>query len=128
MEHPYRRQLTNKKIDRLLQVMKQFRLYDREVPIQVICTLLYIGSRNTCHKQALEEDLNLTSASSSRNTDWLSKEHRLKLPSGERKAGLDLIRKEVDLTRRQRLTLTKKGEDLMKQIEEILYGKSSDVG
>tara|TARA_Y100001963_G_scaffold12140_1_gene15316 strand:- start:46 stop:402 length:357 start_codon:yes stop_codon:yes gene_type:complete len=114
---PYRRQLTDLKIEKLLKVINLLRLYDREIPAQVIATLLYVGSHNECHKQALEEELNFTTASSSRNTDWLSKQHRLNKP------GLNLITKEVDQTnkRRQLLTLTKKGEDLMKQIKEILY-------
>tara|TARA_R100000781_G_scaffold3687_1_gene5026 strand:+ start:1717 stop:2085 length:369 start_codon:yes stop_codon:yes gene_type:complete len=114
---PYRRQLTDHQIEKLLKVINLLRLYDREVPAQVIATLLYVGSHNDCHKQALELDLNFTTASGSRNTDYLSKEHRLNKP------GLNLITKEVDQTnkRRQVLKLTKKGEDLMNQIKEILY-------
>ena len=117
MEPNLRRKLTDDKIDRLLKVINLLRLYDREVPAQVLATLFYIGSHNHCHKTALEEDLNFTTASSSRNTDKLSKDHRLG------KAGLDLIVKEVEEVspRRQRLRLTKKGEDLMNQIKTILY-------
>ncbi len=79
--------------------------------------LLYVASHDRCHKGALEEDLNISIASSSRNTDWLSKDHRLNKP------GLDLIRKSLDDSnrRRQVLSLTKKGEDLVKQIKTILY-------
>ena len=112
-----RRKLTDEKIERLLKVYKLFRLYDREIPAQVLATLFYIGSHNDCHKTALEEDLNFTTASSSRNTDKLSKDHRLG------KAGFDLIVKEVEeeAPRRQRLKLTKKGEDLMNQIKQLLY-------
>ena len=95
---------------------------------QELATLFYVGSRHDCHKTALEEDLNFTTASSSRNTDKLSKDHRLDGKLGKNgklivKAGLDLIIKEVEeeAPRRQRLRLTKKGEDLMKQIKQILY-------
>jgi DNA-binding MarR family transcriptional regulator len=118
MEQNLRRKQTDDQIERLLKVINLLRLYDREVPAQVLATLLYIGSRHDCHKTALEEDLNFTTASSSRNTDKLSKDHRLG------KAGLDLIIKEVEEEppRRQRLRLTKKGEDLMNQIKQILYG------
>ena len=117
MEPNLRRNLTDNKIERLLKVINLLRLYDREVPAQVLATLFYIGSHNDCHKTALEEDLNFTTASSSRNTDKLSKDHRLG------KAGYDLIVKEVEQVspHRQRLKLTKKGEDLMTQIKQILY-------
>ena len=116
MDPNLQRKLTDEKIERLLKVINLLRLYDREVPAQVLATLFYIGSHNDCHKTALEEDLNFTTASSSRNTDKLSKDHRLG------KAGFDLITKEVEEdSRKQRLRLTKKGEDLMNQIKQILY-------
>ena len=113
---PYRRPLTDSKIEKVLKVINLLRLYDREFSAQVMATLLYVASHNECHKQALEEDLNFTTASGSRNTDRLSKFHRLNKP------GLDLIKKEVDPDnkKRQLLSLTKKGEDLIKQIKEIL--------
>ena len=112
-----RRKQTDEKIDRLVKVVKQLRLQKREMSAQELATLFYIGSRHDCHKTALEEDLNFTSASGSRNTDKLSKDHRLG------KAGYDLIVKEVEQVSpyRQRLKLTKKGEDLMTQIKQILY-------
>ena len=117
MDPNLRRKVTDEKINRLVEVVKQLRLQKREMSAQELATLFYIGSRNNCHKTALEEDLNFTTASSSRNTDKLSKDHRLG------KAGLNLITKEVEEdSRRQRLRLTKKGEDLMNQIKQILYG------
>ena len=117
MEPNLRRKQTDDKIERLLKVINLLRLYDREVPAQVLATLFYIGSRHDCHKTALEEDFNFTTASSSRNTDKLSKNHRLG------KAGYDLIVKETEEVSpyRQRLKLSKKGEDLMTQIKQILY-------
>ena len=118
MDPNLRRKVTDEKINRLVEVVKQLRLQKREMSAQELATLFYIGSRNNCHKTALEEDLNFTTASSSRNTDKLSKDHRLG------KAGYDLIVKEIEEEppRRQRLRLTKKGEDLMNQIKQILYG------
>ena len=117
MEPSLRRKVTDKQINRLVEVIKQLRLQKREMSAQELATLFYIGSRNDCHKTALEQDLNFTTASSSRNTDKLSKDHRLG------KAGLDLIVKETEAGSpfRQRLRLTKKGEDLMNQIKQILY-------
>ena len=116
---PLRRQVTDPKIERLLKAINLLRLYDREFPAQLMSVLLYVASHDNCHKQALEEDLNISMASGSRNTDWLSKQHRLNKP------GLDLIKKCIDPSykRRQVLSLTKKGEDLVNQIKEILYEK-----
>ena len=70
----------------------------------------------------------MTRASVSRNTDWLSKQHRLILPSGKRSPGLGLIKKEVDPIDRRRsvLALTKKGEELLNQIKDILFQENSN--
>ena len=129
--NPLQRRVTDLSIDRLFEAIECIRTFDtehnsHEMSISVLISLLYIGSRNECHKQALEEDLLLTKASASRNTDMLSKHHRLLLPSGKRKPGLGLIRKEVDPGDRRRtlLTLTKKGETLFTQVKQILYGKT----
>jgi len=129
MEPNLRRKLTDEKIERLLKVYKLLRFYDREIPAQVLATLFYIGSHNDCHKTALEEDLNFTTASSSRNTDKLSHTHRFngKLDKNGKpmvRAGYGLIYKEAEEVSpyRQRLKLTKKGEDLMNEIKQILYG------
>lgn len=115
---PLKRTRTNPKIERLLKVLNQIRVLDRELPIQVMAVFFYIASHDNCHKLAMEEDLHLTTASGSRNTDWLSKYHRLNKP------GLDLITKEVDPfdRRRQILSLTPKGRQLAQLIEDILYG------
>lgn len=115
---PLRRTLTNPDMERMLQVMDLFRMLDKEVPAQVIACFLYIASHDNCHKSALEQDLELSTASGSRNTDWLSEHHRL------RKPGMNLITKEVDPSNRKRiqLKLTPKGRDLVKRIEAILYG------
>jgi len=133
---PLRRNLTDLTIDRLSQAIELIRLSDpdrksNELPLHVLAVLLYVASHDDngkgCHKQALEEDLPLiTRAGSSRNTDWLSKHHRLLLPSGRRKPGLGLIKKEVDIAdkRRSVLTLTKKGRELVNQIKDVLYGET----
>ena len=103
--------------------MKKLQKFDREVPAQVVSTYLYVATHDGCHSQAMMEDLELTAASASRNTDWLTKRHRLG------KSGLDLIVKEVDPTnrRRQILRLTPKGKQLIHSICETLYG-DQDMG
>tara|TARA_B100001250_G_C19568138_1_gene686443 strand:- start:20 stop:415 length:396 start_codon:yes stop_codon:yes gene_type:complete len=128
--NPLQRRLTDPTVERLANAIECIRTFDEEhgsseLPIQVLTILLYVGAHNGAHKQALEEDLpGMTRASVSRNTDWLSKQHRLILPSGKRRPGLGLIKKEVDPTDRRRsvLTLTKRGEELLTQIKDILYG------
>ena len=116
--NPLRRTLTNPDMERVLQVMDLFRMLDKEVPAQVIACFLYIASHDNCHKTALEQDLEMSTASGSRNTDWLSDHHRLQKP------GMNLITKEVDPSHRKRiqLKLTDKGRDIVERIEEILYG------
>jgi len=126
---PLQRRVTDLSIDKLLEAIELIRNNNptngsQEISISVLSTLLYVGSRNECHKQALEEDLEMTRASTSRNSDMLSKHHRLLIASGKRKPGLGLIKKEVDVSNRRRsiLTLTKKGETLFTQIKDVLYG------
>ena len=115
--NPLKGDLTNNNIHKLLRAFELLRIMDREVPGQVVSTFLYIASHNPCHKQKLEQDLGFTTASASRNSDWLSEWHRL------RKRGLGLITKERDECNRRRilLRLTPKGEALARQLEEILY-------
>ena len=128
---PLQRRVTDSDIDRVFEAIEFIRKFDQdngshEISISVLASLLFVGSRNGAHKQALEEDLDMTRSSSSRNTDILSKWHRLILPSGKRKPGLGLIKKEVDGSDRRRslLTLTKKGEELITQLKDILYGET----
>ena len=110
---PLRRTLTNPDMERMLQVMDLFRMLDKEVPAQVIAFFLYIASHDNCHKSALEQDLELSTASGSRNTDWLSEHHRL------RKPGMNLITKEVDPSNRQRiqLKLTPRSEEHTSELQ-----------
>lgn len=115
---PLRKQLTDPSLEPLLEVINIVRQLDREMPAQVLATLFYVATHDDCHKQALEEELEFTAASGSRNTDWLSDKHRLGKP------GLGLITKNVDPSnrRRQTLKLTTKGHKLMSQLRGVLYG------
>jgi len=115
---PLRKEVTDPEMGGLLKVVELFQVLDREIPAQVMATFLYVATHDECHKQALEEALSFSTASGSRNTDWLSKQHRLNKP------GLDLIIKEVDPTNRRRtiLKLSPKGKTLVKQIKALLYG------
>lgn len=115
---PYRRTVTNPDMDRLSRVMNLLRMLDDKVPAQVLACLFYVASRENCHKTALEQDLGLPYSSSSRNLARLSARHRLN------KDGMDLIITERDPLDRKRyqLRLNSKGQKLIHQIEEILYG------
>ena len=90
---------------------------------EAIGCFFYIASHEGCNKQAMEKALNMSTASGSRNTDLLSKNHRLKTPEGNPRPGLDLIVKKTDPSnrRRQILVLTVKGINLIKKFKSILY-------
>lgn len=122
--NPLRRQVTDDRAVRLQNVMRRLRGLDREVPAQVLQCLFYIAARDNCHKQALEEDLKMTTASASRNTDWLSQSHRIKHATG-----LGLITKEQDPDNRRRiqLKLTPAGRDLMDELYDLLYVQTTQT-
>ena len=115
---PLKRLQTDDVANSLLQGIELLRLLDREVPAQVISCFLYIAAHNPCHKQALEEDLGFTTASASRNIDWLCGRHRLGKP------GLDLVMKVPDPSNRRRLlcTLSPKGDALLRSLKDTIYG------
>jgi len=114
-----RTQVTDARLERIHLAFELLRLRDREMPGQVACTFFYVASHDGCHKQALEQDLNMTTASASRNTDLLSKGRK-----GRGAQGLGLITKEVDPEnrRRQILRLTLLGKDLAQMIKQTIYG------
>ena len=121
---PLKRSITNRKLLPLLEVIELFMKFDREIPAQMMSTYLYVATHNRCHKQALEEDLSFSSASGSRNTDYLSPTHRLK------KKGFSLLEKKYDQYNGRRLTLelTSDGKKLAEELEAILYSPEEKEG
>ena len=121
---PLKRSITNRQLLPLLEVIELFMKFDREMPAQMMSTYLYVATHNRCHKQALEEDLSFSSASGSRNTDYLSPTHRLK------KKGFSLLEKKYDQFNRRRLTLelTPDGKKLAEELEAILYSPEEKEG
>ena len=97
-------------------VNEKFRELDREVPGQVVAMFLYIASHNPCHKMAIEQDLEFTTASASRNLKWLTNQKR------NGKPGMGLVEKwpEEGGSRRLLCRLTPKGKVLIDQILSIL--------
>ena len=111
------REITDIDIAKLAQAIEHFRTLDKEIPAQVIATFLYVASHDDCLKGDLEKALAFSTASGSRNTDWLSAYHRLNKP------GLGLIIKYRDPNnrRRQVLQLSAKGRILVQELKQILY-------
>ena len=111
------RAITDIDMAKLAKAIEHFRTLDKEIPAQVIATFLYVATHDDCNKIDLEKALAFSSASGSRNTDWLSAYHRLNKP------GLGLIIKYRDPNnrRRQVLQLSPKGRILVQQLKKILY-------
>ena len=117
---PLKRSLTDETTLRLLKAWELIRTQHREVPAQAVTVLFYIASHNPCHKQAIEEDYGLTTASCSRSINFLAAE-----PSrpGKQSDGLGLVEKYHDDSnfRRFLVRLTPKGEQLIDQLKSIIY-------
>ena len=115
---PLRRLLIDDTAHTLMLANELFRLLDREVPCTAITVFLYIAAHDNCHKQALEEDLDLSTASASRTIDMLCEVNRLK------QTGLGLVEKQPDPANGRRLivSLTPKGKSFLKQYKESIYG------
>jgi len=114
---------TDDKMARLFAVFQSIRSRkDEEIPAQVIYCLLYIAAHNPCYKSDMERALKFSTASGSRNTDWLAEKHRLGT------AGLGLITKTIcpdSKKRRLILKLTKQGELFVDSIKNTLWQQKS---
>ena len=96
----------------------------RDMPLQALQCFLYICSHDKCHKSRMEQDMGLSTASGSRNTDYLCAQNRYK------KAGLNLIIKEADPLnrRRQQLRLTPLGVRIKNELLNELNGLHNHSG
>ena len=121
---PLKKSITDEKLLPLLEVIELFMKFDKEIPAQVMSTFLYVATHNKCHKLALEEHLGFSTASGSRNTDFLSPTHRLK------KKGFALLEKKYDQDNRRRiiLELTSDGKKLAEELLAILYSPENKDG
>ena len=118
---PLSRTETDPELSCLLTAWETIRLQHKEVPAQAITVFLYVASHNPCHKQAIEEDHGLTTASCSRMIDFLCDGPGRK---GVTTPGIGLVHKYTDPgnARRQKVRLTSKGEDIVRVIKRIIYG------
>lgn len=120
MANPIKRNVTDPIALKLLEAFDQLRVLDKEMPAHCVAAFLYVASHDSCHKQAVEEDLDISTASCSRTTDILGSFGR----PGRNRAGLGLITKEVDPAnrRRQTLKLTPEGRRLIALMKQSSHG------
>ena len=107
-----------------LRVLTLFMKLDntQEVPLQAIAVFWYVATYQNCSKKDIEEYFEMSKASASRMTDYISRYHRLG------KTGLGLVSKEQDPKdkRRTLLKLTRKGKDLIEKSFSTLYEDVKD--
>ena len=90
---------------------------DGNMPLQALQCFLYVCSHDNCDKAKMELDLGLSTASGSRNTDYLCSQNRYKT------AGLNLITKEVGFNKRRKvLRLTPLGVRIKNDLLNELNG------
>ena len=103
----------------LLRVLTMFMKLDnsQDVPLQAMAVFWYVATYQNCSKKDIEQYFDMSKASASRMTDYISRYHRLG------KAGLGLVSKEQDPKdkRRTLLKLTRKGKDLIENSFNTLY-------
>ena len=118
---PLKRLETDSRLHLLLTGWELLRTQHREIPAQVATVLLYVASHNPCHKQAIEEDQQLTTASCSRMVDLLCDGHGRK---GVNTKGLGLITMTTDPSNKRRhcYLLLLKGEKFVHLFKQIIYG------
>ena len=107
---------------RIFEAVELLRCLDKEMPAQLVATFLFIAAHGPVDTVTIADRLKMNSGSVSRNTDWLTTNHRLKT-----REGLGLIIKEEHPTHwRTRLCrLSPKGESLIQQIKQKIY---EDIG
>ena len=110
---------TNHSLYKLYLAFDVIRSLDREFPAQLLTTFLYIATHNGCKQEDIITDTAMTSSSVSRNVTWLGPRHRLG------KEGLRLVYREKDPSnhKRYQIFLTRKGEQIVKLIENVLDQK-----
>ena len=103
----------------VLRVLTLFLKLDntQKVPLQAIAVFWYVATYQNCSKNDIEKYFEMSKASCSRMTDYISRYHRLG------KAGLGLITKNQDPKDKRRtiLKLTRKGKELIEKSFHTLY-------
>ena len=103
----------------LLRVLTMFMKLDnsQDVPLQAMAVFWYVATYQNCSKKDIENYFEMSKASASRITDYISRYHRLG------KKGLGLVTKEQDPKDKRKtvLRLTRKGKDLIEKSFNTLY-------
>ena len=120
MTDPINKQITDERLLPLLEVTELLRTFDREFPAQMMSVFFYVATHNGCHKLAVEEELNMQTASSSRCLTALSEKHRIK---GKKGYGLVELLRDPGDARRLRCYLTPAGEALAKHLHFLITSK-----
>ena len=89
---------------------------EREFPLQLASVLFFVMSHDGCRMGDLATATGLSSASVTRNIQWLGEQHRI-----DERSGLKLVRREQDPDdyKRFRLFLTPKGKSWVNLITNI---------
>ena len=118
---PLKRRETDRQLALLLAGWEMLRIQHREIPAQAVTVLLYVASHDPCHKQAVEEDHGLTTASCSRMVAFLCDGP---VRPGVKTHGLGFVRRITDPSnqRRHLLTLTPKGERFVRSFKSMING------
>ena len=105
-------------VNKLFKAFQLLKAKDSKFPINAALVLLYVADNEPCLKQDMEVALDFSSASGSRNTDYLSSNNRL------RKPGMGFIVKEdcIEDRRLSVLTLTPKGKEFVNLLMEQTNG------
>ena len=93
---------------------------EREFPLQLASTFLWIASHDGCKQEDLIKATSMSKSAVSRNVTWLGPRHRL-----DHRDGLKLVRRErdPDNPKAYRLYLTPKGVQFTALIEKQLHAR-----
>jgi len=119
MPEPRQARLTSEDLYRAYLMVEVLRSTgEREFPMQLASTFLWIAAHDGCRQEDLILATSMSPSSVSRNVTWLGPRHRLG------KEGLKLVRREKDPDdpKRWRLYLTPKGSQFSRLIEKQLNG------
>ena len=99
-------------MSQLLRQLQSLQALSSKLPLNAALSFLYVAQHGPCFKRDLELALGFSTATGSRNTDYLFRLNRL------RKPGLDLIKKYEDPNDRRQciLELTDKGQALIEKL------------
>ncbi|HYD98556.1 MAG TPA: MarR family winged helix-turn-helix transcriptional regulator [Alphaproteobacteria bacterium] len=106
-------------IDRLIEVLEEFRKLDPDMPIQYALSFLTLAQGENLSIRELAERLGIAQSSASRNVAALSEWHSFAKPGHH----LVVAREDPRERRRKIVSLTAKGEHLLARLEALMSGR-----